>query len=289
MLNLEQLKGLHAAGKLVGFHDVEEGAYHAFKEATSQSGLKGFKRSPAHAKMEMEKISEATASMILGTAVHCSTLEPKAFDSRYVAAPKFDRRTTAGKEAAALFDIQNKGKIALSPDDFETVKAMTKAIKNHEIAAKLTTGIVEKAAFWIDEETGILCKCKPDAMIIEEGVILDLKTTCDDATEKDFCRSVANYGYHVQAAFYLEGIKEACRQSVGLQSPGLQSLNRFVFLVAEKNAPHGVALFELEHFDLERGRETFRKYLQELAMCRMENHWPSYRQGIQTVQLPPWA
>jgi len=290
-LNLAQIKELHAAGKLIGLHDVEELAYHA-GPGVSQSTLKAFKLSPAHGKAQMDKHSEPTAAMKLGTAVHCAVLEPKRFDSLYVGAPDIKRNSNAGKEAYAAWASENVGKEIIDGDDLALVKKMREAVRAHEVAATLTTGVIEQAAYWIDETTGLLCKCKPDAIVFEQGVILDLKTTNDDATEKAFGKAVGNYGYHIQAAFYLDGVKEALKQSsvVDSRSVGLQSTpERFVFLVVEKSAPHGVALFELDFSDLCIGREAYKKYLQELAICQMENYWPSYRQGIQTIKIPTWA
>lgn len=298
MLNLNQLLELHAAGKLIGLFDVEEEAYHA-GPGVPQSMLKEFKNSPAHAKNYIERKSEPTAAMKFGTAVHCAVLEPARFAATYVQAPDCDRRTKVGKETYAAWESENQGKNVLDSDDMTTVQNIRAAIQAHEVASTLTKGMIEKAAYWIDEETGLLCRCKADAIVGEAGVVLDLKTTSGDATQAEFAKAVANFGYHIQAAYYLDGVREAIRQSIfqplDLSIAGSvdlsvgQSLDRFVFLVAEKARPHGVALFELDAASIQVGRNLYRKYLQELAICRMENHWPAYRQGIQTIQLPSWA
>lgn len=300
ILNLADLIALHAAGKLIGLFNVEEEAYHA-GPGVPQSMLKEFGQSPAHAKAYIERKSEPTQAMKFGTAVHCSVLEPSRFASTYVQAPECDRRTKAGKETYAAWESENQGKNVLDQDDMQTVKAITAAVNAHEAASTLTRGLVEMAAYWIDEETGILCRCKADAIVADQGVILDLKTTSGSATQGEFARSVANYGYHIQAAYYLDGVREALRQSIFLADcddssvgrfvglPVGQSVDRFVFMVVEKGRPYGVALFELDAASIQVGRNLYRKYLQELAICRMENHWPAYSQGIQTIQLPSWA
>lgn len=289
ILTLADLIQLHNAGELVGLFAVEESAYHA-GPGISRSTLQNFKLSPAHAKRAMTEKKEPTSAMEFGTAFHCATLEPVRFDATYVAAPKIDKRTTAGKAAFASWESENQGKTVIDSDDLATVLAMRDQVRGHEVASRLTNGIIEMAAYWIDEETGILCKCKPDAIVGDEGVILDVKSTKDSATEKDFLKSVGNYAYHVQAAFYLDGVREALKQSIG-QSVGLQSApGRFVFLVVEKGAPHGVDLFELDEEDIAVGRALYRKYLQEMAICQMENHWPSYPRGIKKLgRLPAWA
>ncbi len=115
------------------------------------------------------------------------------------------------------------------------------------------------------------------------GFIVDVKTTASAAPD-EFSRSTWRYGYHRQAAFYLDGCKAA----------GLD-VRRFVFLAIEKDAPHLVAAYELDAMDVELGRTAYRRDLATLAAC-MEaeargepDAWPGYGEAIQPLALPRWA
>ena len=64
----------------------------------------------------------------------------------------------------------------------------------------------EIAIVWDDPETGLRCKARIDFVSEYDGwtVVGDLKSSIN-AAPKQWARAVANYGYHRQAAFYLDG------------------------------------------------------------------------------------
>jgi hypothetical protein len=85
----------------------------------------------AHALIE----KDPTPAMELGRAFHKFALEPDDFNSEYAVAPKFDRRTKAGKESYEIFQTKNDGKTLISEDDFLTISKMTIALSKHSIAS----------------------------------------------------------------------------------------------------------------------------------------------------------
>ena len=74
----------------------------------SASDIKNFLKSP---KMffydKYTKVKEENQRhFAIGSAVHEMILEPQLFNSNYLVAPKFDKRTKEGKEAFARFQIE---------------------------------------------------------------------------------------------------------------------------------------------------------------------------------------
>jgi exodeoxyribonuclease VIII len=131
---------------------------------------------------------------------------------------------------------------------------------------------VEASTFWTDPATGVECRCRPDA-ILGNGMLIDLKTT-DDAGP-GFQRSVAKYRYHVQAAFYGDGL-------------GGMEVRPMVFIAVEKNAPHLVACHMISPDSLLAGREVYKRNLETYLECTKSGEWPGYPTTINQIELPHW-
>ena len=99
----------------------------------------------------------------------------------------------------------------------------------------------------------------------EQGEILaiiDLKTT-KDASKESFRRSIDDYGYDLQAAFYTDAVKMA----IGREVP-------FYFLVVESDAPHSVRLYRIGQASIEVGRRKYRMALQLLGLDEVAGAGP---------------
>ena len=261
--------------------DMPAEQYHAI-QALSAGGLKRLRQSPLHfwaAQLDPERApSEPMPAMLAGTLAHTALLEPDEFARRYhVRPPGIDMRTKEGKawaERHASFEI-------VTAQQAETAQRQAKAVRAlPEIAALMESGFAESSAFWIDETTGEHCKCRPD-WISEAGdgvVIIDLKT-CQDASKTGFPRTIANFGYHLQAAWYSDGFERATgRMVLG-----------FVFACVEATAPHAAAAYMLDDVGLEKARAENRRLAQLYADCKALGVWPGYDQAIQVLSLPGWA
>jgi len=257
--------------------------YHA-ADGISASGLKLIGRSPLHywAKyVDPNRVpDEPSAAFRLGTAIHCAVLEPERFSTEYAVAPKVDRRTKDGKATWEAFETAciAQGLTVISKDDHDTCQAISERLSKHPAASVLfRTGVAESSLFWQDAETGVLCKCRPDWLI--QGVaIVDVKST-PDASVTGFARSVANYEYHVQAAWYLDGVR-ACL--------GPTAASAFIFAAFEKDAPHAVAFYNADADMIELGRREYRRRLQIYAACKRSDVWPGYPPEIASLSLPAW-
>jgi len=256
--------------------------YHS-GEGVSRSDLRLILRSPAHYKAAKEAPQEETKAMLIGSAFHCLTLEPELFPRRYVVAPDgLDRRTKEGKEAWASFESEAAGKKVLKQEDYEAAEKMAQAIQEHPLGGRLVNGgEAEKSVFW-ETSTGngqVLCKCRPDYIKALRGstVIVDLKST-EDARPEAFGKSSWNYGYHMQAAFYMDGL-----------SATLGPVGAFLFIVVEKHPPYAVAVYQASDQMIDAGRKQYMNALEVYAECTAKDVWPAYPQEIQELWLPGWA
>jgi exodeoxyribonuclease VIII len=207
-----------------------------------------------------------------------SVLQPEEFLNHYSVSPSCDKRTSAGKIEWAEYLMEAVGKTSLTPEMFATISAMTEATTGNAIASQLLReGDAEVSVYWHDEETGLLCRCRPDYWR-KDNLIVDLKTT-DDASPEGFARSVAKYRYHVQAAYYMQGIEHA----TGTRPEG------FVFIAIEKKPPYVIGVYVLDEASLLIGDLEFRADLNQYAQCVTMNEWPSYGENrVQTLGLPAW-
>lgn len=246
--------------------------YHA-AERMNNSGIKQILKSPAHYQIYLRQKSEPTKAMIIGSAVHAATLEPDVFEKDYAAIPEgLDRRTKAGKETFA--ELEASGKTILAADDYQNVLDIALAVRSHETAGKLFNhGIAEVSVF--SEIDDVPVKARFDWL--RNNIIVDLKTT-DDASPDEFVRSIAKYGYDVQAAWYLDVAK----------ADGIE-ISNFIFVAVEKNPPYAVGLYELDAESIEIGRTKYQKGLSIYRHCVKTGEWPSYSPDIITLQLPKWA
>lgn len=242
-------------------------------DAARASFLKEILRSPKHAITPKEQ----TPAMALGSMIHHACLEPDKFE-QYVVMPEIDKRTKEGKAAFADFEASAQGKKIIKSSDYEVVKGCVDSVWSHPAAKDLlSVGRTELAAVWTDEQTHLLCKAKPDHFR-EDGILVDLKTTTN-ASSKSFSKDVYNFKYHLQAAFYLDGVTKV----TGLQ------YEKFYVVAVEKTAPFACAVYELDFGTLEAGRALYREALERYAQCKTLNEWPAYSTEIQPLSIPHWA
>lgn len=261
---------------------MENADYHAHP-AVSKSGLDLIARSPLHywaRYLDPNRMAiEPTAAMRIGTALHTLVLEQDQFESRYVTAPVVDRRTKEGKARWLEFEAEAAGRELITADDRATISRMAEAVWRHPAAAMLLhwQGKAETTHMWTDATTGVECKCRPDWLTNDGNLIVDLKTT-EDASPRGFQRSVANYRYHCQASWYLDGVQA----STGHRP------DQFIFICVEKKPPFAVGVYAADAEMIQIGAETAARDLEVYATCKAADVWPSYSDQIEPLSLPAW-
>ena len=169
-------------------------------------------------------------------------------------------------------------KIILKQDQMDALTAMRESVFKHGGAAKmLAKGEAESSLYWTDEITGLKCRIRPDWLF--DGGMADLKS-CVSASKADFAKAVANLGYDIEAAFYVDGMKAVTGKSVD-----------FFFIAVEKTAPYTTACYKASQEMIEIGRAKYRGGLELLKWCQENKQYPGYQPNgeIETIDLPRWA
>lgn len=246
--------------------------YHSRPEL-SCSQLKTLLKNPYEYIMGIKP--ESTKNMDFGSCVHKLILEPQDFDKEFAISPKFDLRKTADKEAKQAFETLNIGKTLMSKDDYQNAQQCAEIAL--QIAGKFfKDGVAENSYF--SEIDGIKVKCRPDYYIENLGLVVDVKTT-QDASPDGFTRSIANFGYHIQAAFYSDVL-----QSLG------KPVNKFLFVAIETKEPFMVGLFTLDDVGMDFGRNEYKRAF-DIYRRIDEFNAPVYKDTadgtiVQTLSLP---
>ena len=265
-----------------GMHDISNEEYHS-SAGISRTGIKEFKRSPRHfwykyVNPDYKRSPTASGSALeFGSALHTYVLEKNKFDNDYFISEKNPHHgsSTEGRKFKTDMLLKSKHKILIDDSDFSTIKSMSDSINSDDEARELITGATyEKSIYWIDPDTQLLCKCRPD--IIHDNFIVDLKTTAD-ASYKEFQRSFYNYGYHLQVAMIQQGFEHALNKS----------MRNFIDLAVEKTEPFSTAVYLIDESTLQHGIDEFKHYLVAIKECIDNDSWPSY--ATKTIILPAYA
>tara|TARA_R110000824_G_scaffold398991_1_gene603742 strand:- start:1786 stop:2625 length:840 start_codon:yes stop_codon:yes gene_type:complete len=270
-------------------HNQSAAEYHAAPGA-SASRLKQLQRSAAHMRYAMDNPQEPTQPMIIGSATHSAILEPDLFVKEWGRIPEGDGRSKAVKEAKAELIVQFGVGQILKPDVYDNILAMRDSVLGNALPLDLLDGAdTEVSHYWTEryihgtKPMEVDCKARIDALPREDSMwsdcVVDIKTTAN-ASPEEFRRSCFNFGYHIQAPHYLAAAERG----------------RFIFIVVERDAPHCVAIYELDDDALELGRQDREFLLGQWALCEAEeaaggpDAWPGFPcEEIQELSLPGWA
>ncbi|EAM1272730.1 PD-(D/E)XK nuclease-like domain-containing protein [Salmonella enterica] len=262
------------------YYDIPNEAYHA-GPGVSKSQLDDIAVCPAFYQWRKAAPvdTEKTKALDMGTALHCRLLEPDEFKNRFIIAPEFNRRTTAGKEEEKAFleNCANSGKTIMTAEDGRKLELMYGSVMAHPGCRALleAEGKTESSIYWTDTETGELCRIRPDKFLTNSPLILDVKKVTDMSR---FARHIEEFRYHVQAAMYCEGWK-----AYSGETP------RFAFLAVSESIDCGkypvhLYILEDEHHDI--GYSLFRRDLNTYHECKSSNKWGW---GFEVIERPYWA
>jgi len=261
---------------------ISSEAYHAdYESGDSHSSLESFRESPANYAairvLRTQKPNPPTSAMKVGSALHALLLE-YGKECKFEMQQAFDR----GIKNDLWYSSQKvaSDKTLLSKKEMKLVYNMWLAILAEPEAMNLLVhqeGFNEQIVSAVDPLSGLLLKTKIDRRL-KVRLVVDLKTVDGPVDPESWSRTLFRWGYHRQAAFYLDVLELAG-----------QKADIFVFVPVSKDPPHELGIYPVDNESIELGRRENRDLLERLAECRKTGVWKHEWQGkIITVGVPRW-
>jgi len=241
----------------------------------SYSSLKQFAISPKHFINYRNRPKESTPALIYGQALHCMLLEPQEFNNQFIVSPKFDLRTTIGKEGYAKFQEQAEGKTILDEklhtELFNLVDYIRTSPEWDVLLDGAETEVEERVELF-----GLPFITIKD--IVKANWVVDVKSVQSGSLE-NLIRDFYNNQYHLQSAIYT------------------QKGESFSFYIVEKNEPYYHQLISASDDFVKYGKKELERLCTAFNYCleypglfnESYNFWHDY-QGIKPIiSLPYWV
>ena len=270
----------------------------------SSTKLEVFRRSPQeyHGRFVAGTIPDPdNQAMINGRALHAAVLEWDVFTARYCRRPRPAEQpdfSELGKPQSKAYRAALKawretemrrveslvgGRTMLDDVDMDRVVGMSVALEEHELARKMLAapGRNEVSAFYRHRPSGLVVRIRWDKLLGEDGpadAIVDLKSTSSVGPEA-FAMSSARFGYHRQAALYID----AHEALWGTRPP-------FYSITVHNVAPFEVAVYEYDSDTISAGRRQASHSLIDLAERIRTNNWlADWSASMHELRLPAWS
>lgn len=303
-------------GRGIAIRGVSNQSYHD-GPGLSSSDIKALTNGTIEAWLYNKKNpKEPTRALWLGNAIHCAVLEKDQFWNRYCKEGEMplapNRSTNTGKAHWAMYLAEHNllpetkleprewqkawlkwkyptwTKEEISDDDADICFGIAKSVEKHPMVSQMfQEGENELSLYWIDKETDLLCKCRPDRLNHKFPCIPDLKST-EDASLDSFEADITSYGYYVSAYWYLWGAKEVS---------GFDYRD-FVYIPAEKKPPFQVTFYRADEGSLGAGEaismaglKIYRRFLDTTRDGVTVPHgcWTGYSLEPKSAGIRPWA
>ena len=165
----------------------------------------------------------------------------------------------------------------LSEDDYSDVQGMAESLKRLQWYAGSDADYIKRneVSIYLDH-LGVALKTRLDSVLVDEGLVLDLKTT-DSADPELFTKKVIGLGYDFQAAAYTVAAEQAYGKSF-----------KFLFVAVERRAPYTVAVYEADEFMQAEGRRKLNAAVNLYKECEASSEWPGKEIKVESLSYPSW-
>lgn len=275
------------------YPDIDDEDYHTDKTTVGSTSLRkilkphGSLRSFYKHFFEGVK-NEESESLRVGKLVHKAVLEGPAFLKSYVVMPEFTGKTKDGRDSSQSAEAKSAkkkwlaslepGTIVTTQYEIDMITGIVDSILSHEDGKHLfKNGKAEIAGMFVDEETKIRCKIKPDFLSFDNSVLVDLKTA-RSSERFAFGAQAARLRYDFQVYMYAYGVK-----MISGKFPEVIALT-----AVEKVPPYECGVYYLETHHLLRAETDFRNALRDLRKAIDTNNWPQRQEKLGPLYFPDW-
>jgi hypothetical protein len=249
--------------------------------ACNHSTLRHMADSPAHCAASRREASQHTEATRWGTAFHAWAFDRENFENEVHIVP------VTSHAAKKKYEEEHPAiGAAIDASELNEIREASKSIGAHPDARRWRSleGPREVTMVWNDP-SGVLCRARFDKVCLVESAgtaqpvaWADVKTTRSVQPE-DFEKSLYDFGYHSQNAFYRRGWNV-----LGL--PDVRS----VIIAIENTPPYSVATFEIDDDTKAIADGIVNAWLIEWAECEKSGKWPRRVADAPTpIGLPGWV
>lgn len=211
-------------------------------------------------------VEEKKEALMFGNGMHMLLFEPDRFKATFTI-----------KDGVEKSLIPNH----LGEGQFEMMLAMRTELLNYKTLAKLVLGgKAEVSMFWT-HESGAPCRGRID--FLKASTMVDYKAVQEVSVEA-IARMVSEYGYDMQAASYLDGLKRTTGRDDG----------NVVYLFQEKKPPFKVMAVAFDDAIITEGKSKYDAAMQRYVNCLEmfgKKRWEGYPDTILDLtpdRMPKW-
>lgn len=266
-------------------HDLDEATYHSHS-ALSSTEARLILDSPAKYRWHKDHppLVKPSKQFDIGSAVHSKVLGT-GYEAVVIPDELLASNGAISTKAAKEFveDARARELIPLKASEFQPIADAAEAVLAHPAARALfdQPGAGEVSVFSTAPE-GVDVRARFDYLPTEftlgapSRVAVDLKTA-RNASPEAFTKAIAEHGYDVQRAWYVDALKWATGEDAEL-----------VFVAVEKEPPYLVAVHQLPTVWTEMGREKAAHGRRTYQQCVESGKWPGYGDDVHLLSPPTW-
>ncbi len=233
---------------------------------------------------------DKTKSLEWGSLIDTLLLDQERFDDKYAICPETyvndtgdEKKWNGNANDCKEWLRQHKNKNIIKEKKIDEAVAALKRIRQDEIIANVLTASrfqVMVIGDYHDEKTGIIIPCRAliDLLPPDESIV-DLKT-CRSAQHEAWKRQIYQFGYHIQAAFYLDLYNSAMPDDKRIE---------FIHILQENFSPWETGRRMLSEEFLTIGRVNYEYALRLYCKCLATKTWPGYDDGEDGNQINGWT